>query len=59
MKILAVVTAPASVRQILKHIGLPTEAPKHHAARPPRQTELEEPQAEPDDFPPDPRYSDW
>jgi hypothetical protein len=33
MKILAVVMAPTSVRRILKHLGLLTEAPQLHAAR--------------------------
>ena len=59
MKILAVVTTPASVCQILKHFGLPTEAPKLHAARPPPQMELAEPPAGPDDCYTDPPHSDW
>jgi hypothetical protein len=59
MKILAVVTAPTTVRRILKHLGLPTEAPQLHAARPPPQMELEEPPVDTVDFYPDPPGSDW
>jgi hypothetical protein len=59
MKILAVVTAPASVRRILKHLGLPTEAPLLHAARPPPQMELEEAQVDIVDFYPDQPCPDW
>ena len=59
MKILAVVTAPASVRRILKHLGLPPEAPQLHAARPPPQTELEEAPVDTVDFYPDPPGPDW
>ena len=40
MKILAAVTEPASVRRILESLGLPVEAPRLRAARPPPQTEL-------------------
>ena len=59
MKIVAVVIAPESVRQILKHLGLPTEAPQFHAARPPPHMEMAQPPAEPDDFHTDPPHSDW
>jgi hypothetical protein len=59
MKILAVVTAPASVHRILKHLGLPTEAPLLHAARPPPQMELEEAPEDTVDFYPDPPGPDW
>jgi len=59
MKIHAVVTAPASVRRILKHLGLPTEAPLLHAARPPPQMELEEAQVDIVDFYPDQPCPDW
>jgi hypothetical protein len=42
MKILAAVTAPASVRRILESLGLPSEAPRLRPARPPPQTEFGE-----------------
>ena len=59
MRIVAVVTAPANVRRILKYLGLPTEAPQLHAARPPPQTELEEAQVAGMGFYPDPPCPDW
>jgi hypothetical protein len=59
MKILAVVMAPTSVRRILKHPGLLTEAPQLHAARPPPQTELEAPPVDTVDFYPDLPDPDW
>jgi hypothetical protein len=40
MKILAAVIAPASVRRVLQSFGLPSEAPRLKAARPPPQLEL-------------------
>ena len=40
MKILAVITRADSVRAILDHLGIPSEAPRRHPARPPPQTEL-------------------
>jgi hypothetical protein len=40
MKILAVITKADSVRAILDHLGIPSEAPRRHPARPPPQTEL-------------------
>ena len=40
MTIVAAVTSRAGVTRILEHLGLPTEAPDFHAARPPPQGEL-------------------
>jgi hypothetical protein len=40
MKILAVVTAPDSIRAILDNLGIASEAPRRRAARPPPQTEF-------------------
>jgi len=40
MKILAAVTEPGSVRRVLKHLVLPTEAPRLRPARSPPQLEL-------------------
>lgn len=40
MAIMAAVTSRAGVARILDHLGLPTEAPAFHAARPPPQAEL-------------------
>jgi hypothetical protein len=54
MEILAVVTKPASVRRYLEGMGLPSEAPRAHAARPPPQTDGEEAVARRDDFYADP-----
>ncbi len=59
MKILAVVTAPASVHGILKHLGLPTEAPRLHPARPPPQMELDQACAAANEPYPDPPCPDW
>jgi len=59
MNILAVVATPASVPRILKHLGLPTEAPQLHPARPPPQMEFEQPQAELDAPTRAPPCSDW
>jgi hypothetical protein len=39
MEILAVVTKPASVRRFLEGMGLPSNAPRAHAARPPPQAD--------------------
>ena len=39
MKILALITKADSVRAILDHLGIPSEAPRRHPARPPPQTE--------------------
>ena len=54
MKILAAVVAPASVRRVLESLGLPSEAPRLQAARPPPQTELEDQGAQSGDFYADP-----
>ena len=59
MKIPAAVTAPASVRRILNHLGLPTEAPRLQAARPPPQPELADGDAQLDGFYPDPPSPEW
>jgi len=59
MKILAAVIAPASVRRILKHLGLPSETPSLHAARPPPQVEFDEACMRADDFVPDSPCPDW
>jgi len=40
MAIVAAGTSRAGVARILEHLGLPTEAPTFHAARPPPQAEL-------------------
>jgi hypothetical protein len=40
MKIIAFVVQASQIRQILAHVGLPTEAPKTHPARGPPQSEL-------------------
>jgi hypothetical protein len=40
MAIVAAVTATENLTRILKHLGLPDEAPTFHAARPPPQPEL-------------------
>jgi hypothetical protein len=40
MTIVAAVTSRAGVTRILEHLGLATEAPAFHAARPPPQGEL-------------------
>jgi hypothetical protein len=54
MKILAAVTAPASVRRILDHLGLPSEVPRLQQARPPPQLQLGDGEAHSDGFYPDP-----
>ena len=54
MKILAVVTKPASVRRILDHLGLPGAAPRLQAARSPPQMELVEERVGSNDFYADP-----
>ena len=59
MKILAAVTAPASVRRVLESLGLPSEAPRLRPARPPPQMELGERGTETDDFFPDPPSPGW
>jgi hypothetical protein len=59
MKILAVVTAPASAHRILKHLGLPTEAPQLHPARPPPHMELDQACAVANELYPDPPCPDW
>jgi hypothetical protein len=58
-KILAVVSAPASVHRILKHRGLPTEARRLHSARPPPQMELDQACAAANELYPDPPCPDW
>ena len=40
MKILAVITDPDPVRAILDNLGIPSQAPRRKAARPPPQTEF-------------------
>ena len=40
MKILAAITKPDAIRKILDHLGIPSEAPRRTAARPPPQAEL-------------------
>jgi hypothetical protein len=40
MAIMAAVTSRPALARILEHLGLPTEAPAFHAARPPPQAEL-------------------
>ena len=59
MKILAAVTAPASVRRVLGPLGLPSEAPRPRAARPPPQLDLPEERDPSDGFQPDPPGLDW
>ena len=54
MKILAAVVAPASVRRILNHLGLPSEAPRLQDARPPPQLELADEEARSEGLYPDP-----
>ena len=59
MTILAAVTPPASVRRVLDHLGLPSEAPRLRAARPPPQLDLLEGREPSDGFYPDPPSPDW
>jgi hypothetical protein len=40
MKILAAIIEPSAIRKILDHLGIPSEAPRRTAARPPPQAEL-------------------
>jgi len=40
MRILAAITKPDAIRKILDHLGIPSEAPRRAAARPPPQGEL-------------------
>jgi hypothetical protein len=40
MKILAAITKPEAIRKILDHLGIPSEAPRRTAARPPPRAEL-------------------
>ena len=40
MEIAAAVTSKAGVVPILEHMGLPTDAPAFHPARPPPQVDL-------------------
>jgi len=40
MKILAAITKPDAIRKLLDHLGIPSEAPRRTAARPPPQAEL-------------------
>ena len=54
MKILAVVTKSASVRSILNHLGLSSEAPRLRPARSPPQPELGEGGPRSDDYYADP-----
>jgi|GEM_PF-5362612 len=41
MRIIAAVTRPASVRRILEHLGLPSEASELHPGQPPPEMEME------------------
>ena len=59
MTIIAAVTRPASVRRILEHLGLPSEAPELHPARPPPQIQMEQASVEAEDFYADPPGPDW
>ena len=59
MKILAAVTAPASVRRILNHLDLPSEAPRLQAAHPPPQLELADGETQLDGSYPDPPSPEW
>ena len=59
MKILAAVMKPGSVRRVLKHLGLPTEAPRLRPARSPPQLELADGRTQPDDFYADPPSLEW
>jgi hypothetical protein len=59
MKVLAAVTKPASVRRILNHLGLPSEAPRLRIARPPPRPDLADGEAQSGGFYPDPPSSDW
>jgi hypothetical protein len=40
IKIIAFVIEPCEIKQILTHVGLPTETPKFHSARGPPQSDL-------------------
>jgi hypothetical protein len=40
MKLLAVIMEPDAIRKILDHLGIPSEAPRRAAARPPPQADL-------------------
>jgi hypothetical protein len=40
MKVLAAITEPDVIRKILDHLGIPNEAPRRAAARPPPQVDL-------------------
>jgi len=40
MKILAAITKPDAIRKILDHLGIPSEAPRRAAARPPPQADF-------------------
>ena len=40
MKILAAITETEAIRKILDHLGIPSEAPRRTAARPPPQAEI-------------------
>ena len=59
MKIIAAVTKPASVRRILQHLGLPSEAPELHPARPPPLLAMDRAPAEAEDLCADPPGPDW
>ena len=50
---------PANVRRVLKHLGLPTEAPRLRPARSPPQLELADGRTQPDDFYADPPSLEW
>jgi hypothetical protein len=59
MKIIAAITEPGNVRRVLKHLGLPTEAPRLRAARSPPQLELAEGRSQSDNFYADPPSPEW
>jgi hypothetical protein len=40
MKILVAITKPEAISKILDHLGIPSEAPRRTAVRPPPQAEL-------------------
>jgi hypothetical protein len=59
MKLLAAITAPAAIRRILLHLGLPADAPHLARARPPLRLEIEGAQAPSEEACADPPCPDW